>query len=139
STTRFTGTIIFIAFVPPGSGPRAVLFPLVASSGSAALDGSETAPPSRRRPPAHPLYPRQSSAMTRNAVEEAGKLSIFLDKVDLDRGRGKLFAGLSAALPESRIGLVGDNASGKSSLLRLVCGLLLPDAGSVTVHGLDTR
>ena len=77
--------------------------------------------------------------MTRNAVEEAGKLSIFLDKVDLDRGRGKLFAGLSAALPESRIGLVGDNASGKSSLLRLVCGLLLPDAGSVTVHGLDTR
>jgi biotin transport system ATP-binding protein len=50
-----------------------------------------------------------------------------------------LFVDFSATLDDARIGLIGDNGAGKSSLLRLICGLLLPDAGSVTVHGLDTR
>jgi ABC transporter len=40
---------------------------------------------------------------------------------------------------ESRIGLIGDNAAGKSSILRMICGLILPDAGAVFVHGRDTR
>lgn len=33
------------------------------------------------------------------------------------------------------IGVVGRNGQGKSTLLRLVAGVLLPDEGSVTVHG----
>lgn len=45
----------------------------------------------------------------------------------------------SLALPERRIGLIGDNGSGKSTLLRLMNGLLLPDRGRVTVNGMDTK
>src|SRR5690606_20004671 len=33
------------------------------------------------------------------------------------------------------IGVVGRNGQGKSTLLRLVAGVLLPDEGSVQVHG----
>ena len=34
-----------------------------------------------------------------------------------------------------RIGVVGRNGQGKSTLLKLVAGVLLPDDGKVTVHG----
>ena len=50
-----------------------------------------------------------------------------------------MFAGLDMRLSEKRIGLIGSNGAGKSSLLRLINGLLLPDSGQVTVCGLDTR
>jgi ABC-2 type transport system ATP-binding protein len=48
--------------------------------------------------------------------------------------------GLAARIGPGRItGLVGPDASGKTTLLRLVAGLLLPDAGRLTVCGADTR
>ncbi|WP_207458740.1 ABC transporter ATP-binding protein [Azospirillum sp. SYSU D00513] len=62
---------------------------------------------------------------------------IHLQSVTLRRGAATLFDGLSLSLTEPRIGLVGDNGAGKSSLLRVACGLLAPDSGSVTVHGAD--
>ncbi|MET0734706.1 MAG: ABC transporter ATP-binding protein [Microbacterium sp.] len=37
--------------------------------------------------------------------------------------------------PGESIGVVGRNGQGKSTLLKLVAGVLLPDEGSVTVHG----
>jgi ABC-2 type transport system ATP-binding protein len=36
-------------------------------------------------------------------------------------------------------GLVGSDAAGKTTLIRLMTGLLLPDEGTVTVLGFDTR
>lgn len=59
--------------------------------------------------------------------------------VSLSRGNGKLFSELSLQLGEHRIGLVGNNGSGKSSLLRLINGLILPDAGAVNLYGKNTR
>ena len=59
--------------------------------------------------------------------------------VTLDRGGRGVFDGLSLELREARIGIIGDNGSGKSSLLRLINGLLLPDTGSVLTCGLDTK
>ncbi|MEV4108420.1 ABC transporter ATP-binding protein [Nonomuraea sp. NPDC049695] len=47
--------------------------------------------------------------------------------------------GITATLPERRVGVVGANGSGKSTLARLINGLALPTSGSVTVLGLDTR
>src|SRR5690606_40470589 len=37
--------------------------------------------------------------------------------------------------PGEAIGVVGRNGQGKSTLLKLVAGVLLPDTGSVTVSG----
>ncbi|MET7335804.1 ABC transporter ATP-binding protein [Nonomuraea sp. NPDC005650] len=54
-------------------------------------------------------------------------------------GARDVLNGVTAALPERRIGVVGANGSGKSTLARLVNGLALPTSGSVTVLGLDTR
>lgn len=64
---------------------------------------------------------------------------ILFESVALSRGSRPLFDGLTLRLSERRIGLIGDNGSGKSSLLRLICGLLLPDRGRVSVDGHDTR
>ena len=39
-------------------------------------------------------------------------------------------------LQEGRIyGIVGDNGSGKTVLLKLICGFMKPDSGTVTVNG----
>ncbi len=64
---------------------------------------------------------------------------VRFDNVSLRRGGTAVFEGLSLDLPEQRIGIIGNNGSGKSSLLRLINGLLLPDGGSVTVCGYDTK
>ena len=42
-----------------------------------------------------------------------------------------MFSDLSLNLTESRIGIVGNNGAGKSSLFRLLCGLDTPDTGSI--------
>ncbi|MDX3099328.1 energy-coupling factor ABC transporter ATP-binding protein [Nonomuraea angiospora] len=54
-------------------------------------------------------------------------------------GTRDVLNGVTAALPERRIGVVGANGSGKSTFARLINGLALPTSGSVTVLGLDTR
>ena len=50
-----------------------------------------------------------------------------LEDVSLTVGKGKVLA------------ILGPNGSGKTSLLKLVSTMLLPDSGRVTVEGFDTR
>jgi len=64
---------------------------------------------------------------------------IRLEAVTLVRGDQRVFDGLTLALDEPRISLVGDNGAGKSSLFRLLGGLDAPQQGRVVVHGCDTR
>lgn len=46
---------------------------------------------------------------------------------------------LSAAFPPGKmVGLVGPDGAGKSTLIRLIAGLLLPDKGTITVDGINT-
>lgn len=52
------------------------------------------------------------------------------------RGTTPVFDGLTLHLHEHRIGLIGDNGAGKSSLFRMACGLEAPHTGTVTVQGL---
>jgi len=56
---------------------------------------------------------------------------IQLESVTLQRGNNLIFQCLSLQLTESRIGLIGDNGAGKSSLFRLLCGLDQPQVGEV--------
>ena len=46
---------------------------------------------------------------------------------------------ISLAIAEHRVGVIGANGSGKSTFARLLNGLLIPDEGTVTVDGIDTR
>jgi biotin transport system ATP-binding protein len=64
---------------------------------------------------------------------------ILLDHVRLLRGATTVFDDLTLQLHESRIGLIGDNGAGKSSLFRLICGLEQPQSGSVSVWGHNTQ
>ena len=59
------------------------------------------------------------------------EVRLALDGVTLQRGRTVVFTALSLQLNEPRIGLIGDNGAGKSSLFRLICGLDQPQAGRV--------
>lgn len=46
---------------------------------------------------------------------------------------------VTVTLTEQRVGVIGANGSGKSTFVRLLNGLVLPDHGVVRVNGLDTR
>ena len=76
--------------------------------------------------------------------------SIVLDSVHkifrqaglFSRKRAETYAlrGISLSVaPGEVVALLGPNGSGKSTTLRLISTMLLPDRGSVTVNGLDTR
>ena len=52
-------------------------------------------------------------------------------------GERRVLDNLNLTLTEHRIGVVGANGSGKSTFARLINGLITPDAGTVSVDGLD--
>lgn len=58
---------------------------------------------------------------------------IRIEAVTLARGNERVFDGLTLDLREARIGLIGDNGAGKSSLFRLIIGLDAPQQGRVVL------
>lgn len=58
-----------------------------------------------------------------------------LQDVVLQRGTMQVFDGLTLDLPDARIGLIGSNGAGKTSLLRLLCALEVPQHGSIRLNG----
>lgn len=60
---------------------------------------------------------------------------VVLDDVSLHRGVTHVFSHLHLQLTEPRIGLIGHNGAGKTSLFRLICGLDQPHTGRVWVGG----
>jgi biotin transport system ATP-binding protein len=62
-----------------------------------------------------------------------------INAVTLQRGNCKVFDDLTLRLNEPRIGLIGDNGAGKSSLFRMLCGLDAPQTGTALVRGIDSR
>lgn len=60
------------------------------------------------------------------------------ENVSLKLGERQVLDNVSLDLQENRIGLVGLNGSGKSSLVRLLNGLRLPDKGTVRIFGAST-
>lgn len=56
------------------------------------------------------------------------------------RGGRTLFRGISFSLKSGELlRVAGVNGSGKTSLLRILCGLLTPEGGEVRWHGADVR
>lgn len=58
-----------------------------------------------------------------------------LQDVVLQRGTMQVLDGLTLDLPDARIGLIGSNGAGKTSLLRLLCALEVPQRGSIRLNG----
>ena len=65
---------------------------------------------------------------------------INLENVSKTWGLKTLLDGVSLGVQTGeRIGIVGVNGGGKSTLARMINGLVVPTSGTVTVDGLDTR
>ena len=65
-------------------------------------------------------------------------MNITFDNVTVRFQNRNILSNLSLTLTEQRIGVIGDNGSGKSTFAKLLNGLLVPDEGRVSVNGLDT-
>ena len=63
-----------------------------------------------------------------------------LSKLGCVRGDRRLFSGLDLSVsPGTYVQLTGPNGSGKTSLLRILCGLLAPAEGAVKWEGANIR
>lgn len=71
--------------------------------------------------------------------DRGGSDGIAFDGVSHSYGKRTVLQDISLRLTQRRIGIVGPNGGGKSTLARMINGLVVPDAGTVTVNGLDTR
>ena len=61
---------------------------------------------------------------------------IVIDNLRKSFGKTEILHGISKSFERSKIhGLVGNNGSGKTVLMKCICGFLIPDSGSVTVNG----
>ena len=64
---------------------------------------------------------------------------VTLDQVAMAYGDRRVFEDLSCNFPQGKISVVlGGSGSGKSTVLRLIAGLVQPTAGSILVAGEDT-
>jgi len=79
--------------------------------------------------PAAPALRRTASngepAVRTKALRKAFGSLVAVDNLDLEIQRGEVF------------GLLGPNGSGKTTTIRMLCGLLEPTAGQATVVGID--
>ena len=81
-----------------------------------------------------------ASVSCQNRTMQAHLISaIALEDITLTRGQTPVFQSLTLTLNEHRIGLIGDNGAGKSSLFRLICGLDTPKTGrGLRPEGINT-
>jgi len=76
--------------------------------------------------------PRDRMELQKFATQRLGKDVIDIEDVDLTRGERQLLSHATWRLgPGDRVGIVGVNGAGKSSVLGLVAGTLEPDVGRV--------
>ena len=66
-------------------------------------------------------------------------VEIRFSEVGHSYGDRTVLSDIDVVLSERRIGIVGVNGGGKSTLARMINGLVVPTSGTVTVDGLDTR
>ncbi|TNM65899.1 energy-coupling factor ABC transporter ATP-binding protein [Aliirhizobium smilacinae] len=65
-------------------------------------------------------------------------MDIHFDKVEVRFEGRTVIHPLDLTLSERRIGIIGLNGSGKTTIARMINGLVKPSSGRVTVNGFDT-
>ena len=68
-----------------------------------------------------------SPAVETHALRKVFGALVAVDSLDLEIGRGEVF------------GLLGPNGSGKTTIIRMLCGLMTPTSGSAKVVGFDVH
>jgi len=67
-------------------------------------------------------------------------MSLEVNNLQCIRGEKELFSGLSFALKSKQLMRIeGQNGTGKTTLLRTLCGLYLPDQGEVLWHNISIK
>ena len=64
-------------------------------------------------------------------------MELSLDRLTKHYGGKIAVDGVSATLSSGVYGLLGANGAGKTTFMRMICGILTPSEGSVTFDGLD--
>ncbi len=65
---------------------------------------------------------------------------VDIANLDFAYGRSPVLRGINITVEEgSTLGLIGNNGGGKTTLLRLILGLLEPQAGTIRIAGLSPR
>jgi zinc transport system ATP-binding protein len=65
---------------------------------------------------------------------------VDIANLDFAYGRSAVLSGIELAVEEgTTLGVIGNNGGGKTTLLRLVLGLLKPRRGSITIGGMSPR
>jgi ABC-2 type transport system ATP-binding protein len=72
-----------------------------------------------------PSPPGEDAAVRTSALRKVFGSLVAVEGLDLEIHRGEVF------------GLLGPNGSGKTTTIRMLCGLLEPTAGEATVVGVD--
>ncbi|CAM5233289.1 Multidrug ABC transporter ATP-binding protein OS=Rhodanobacter lindaniclasticus OX=75310 GN=B1991_05055 PE=4 SV=1 [Rhodanobacter lindaniclasticus] len=81
-----------------------------------------------------------STRPANDAARQRGKdaIAVTIDQVGKRFGKVEALRGLDATIRYGRLtGLVGPDGAGKTTLMRIMTGLLTPDAGRVTLAGFD--
>ena len=64
--------------------------------------------------------------------------SIIIDNISKSYGETAALENISLSVKKNTIfGLVGPDGAGKSTLIRILCGLLKPDSGNAKISGYD--
>lgn len=69
---------------------------------------------------------------------EANPFAVF-ERAGLEIGNRRILSDLTLSLKEDRIGVIGLNGSGKSTFVRMLNGLRLPDHGSLRLFGAEAE
>jgi len=83
------------------------------------------------------LYEFRYRQVIMTAMQGAG---IYMNDVHKSYGNRPALRGLSVNIPAGeRYALIGPNGAGKSTTLKLLVGLLKPDAGDIRVMGIRAK
>ena len=77
--------------------------------------------------------------MKRRVGASGSGATIVSDDVVVLYGQIVALDHFSVAIPRGMVGLLGPNGAGKSTFIKAVLGLVQPQAGTITVSGLDSR